>query len=219
MSKSAEIISEYSSLATLFDALSVAFSYPTTAFYDALCNNDFYHVITENVELLSWSELFADHLIAVNQGIAATIAENSLETLGSTYIGLFEMNQNEPVLHLYGHLYNAIETNRIQRMQQLQAIYHRYGIELDPNIVADQPDHLAIELEFLAFLLQSRSQITFGKTDAAVVSLETDIRLFLQELKWVKPFVDLLLKRRSQAVYCALAELLVALVEASAERV
>lgn len=163
----------------LLKILSRAFSYPEAELYGAMGDGGLLSLLKEAAGKLDLSGL--------EQGIAQTLKTRTHEQLCTEYIALFDINAERPPLHLYGGLYG---NDRVKTLQRLMKLYQQHGLELAQG--SEEADHLTVQLEFLAFLLDQ------GKNTGPM----TD------ELAWAKKIAKDLEARGGHPFYSPLADLL-----------
>lgn len=102
-----------------------------------------------------------------------------------------------------------------QQMADVAGFYRAFGLETSPAL-ADRPDHIALELEFLAFLLLKR-RLALDSTDPEaaehVAVCDQALRSFFREhLSWWLPsFATALGRRAGEGFYAAVGRVLAAL--------
>jgi TorA maturation chaperone TorD len=113
---------------------------------------------------------------------------------------------------------------RSQQLADIAGFYRAFGLETSQT-EPDRPDHLALELEFLAYLLlKKRLALTAGSSDrngAAHAGLcdETFALFFRDHLAWWVPsFATGLRRKAGTGFYAALAQVLAALIPAERAR-
>ena len=141
------------------------------------------------------------------QQMAATAAQERIE---SDYIALFELNPEQPPVRMYGGLYRN-EGERLPLLQRLSALYREYGLELAEG--SEQPDHLTVELEFLALLYRGIGDPQWEEAERR--KLRDDIGFLEQHLLWSRELARQLEDRHP--FYQALARLLVEILATSGE--
>ncbi len=196
--------------ASLYNAVSVAFAYPSQRLYEALRDGSFIHIVMEAMAVVPMA---TSECLALQSGVADTVNSRTLIELETEYISLFEANQDLPPLHPYAHLYDPKEADRISMLRRLQSIYREYGLILKSDEGADQPDHLTVEVEFLAYLHNLLSAALAGEQGRTVAALEKGLRSFQKELEWVPTFVSLLEKRSNHPFYVPVGHLLTSMLE------
>jgi TorA maturation chaperone TorD len=196
----------YPAYATLYDLLSAAFSYPRADLYAALQSNVFMEKVTVALGALPDVPALNAAEGALRAAIETTLADCPLLQLESDYIALFDANRELPVVHPYARLYGEQLLNPTALLQRLQAAYREQGLELDTERGAEQPDHITVQLEFMALLFQRLAQTP---DDAAALE---DAKSFLSQLAWLPRFVAKLDERgKPHWLYSPLAHFLAAL--------
>ncbi len=198
--------------------VSVAFSYPNQDFFTALSEGNFIQKITEAIADLADGPTLVFSCNALAKGVADVMEISTPVDLESDYLGLFELNKHDPPLHLNGHLYMDGEHNLIPMMKRLQEQYQAFGMELKIDEGSEQPDHLTVELEFMAYLYNEYSGATQGKARWPMGKIRDGILSFQKELAWVPKFVDALEQRSNHPFYISLGRFLVAMLNTGSSR-
>ncbi len=140
--------------ATLLDALSLAVAYPTEALVEAWRSGEF-------IEILDAALTQAQADAGVRQASADLAAgiqtyfsrDRQTEDVQADYVGLFELNREQPPVYLLQHLYNReTHTTQVDLYKALLERYRRCGITLKQGEGAVPPDQLSVQLEFIAYL-------------------------------------------------------------------
>lgn len=194
--------------ATLYDAVSVAFSYPSQRLYDALSDGSFMQVIAEAASTVQG---LASERQALDAAVAEVLAGRALLDLETEYVSLFEVNRREHPLHLYAHLYDPQNRDSITLMQRLQALYRDHGVALKTGEGADHPDHLTVQLEFMAYLYHRLGRVLAGEQQGSAAELEQAVAAFRQELVWIPALCSELEKRAAHRFYVSLCRFLTAM--------
>ncbi|MBF0316048.1 MAG: molecular chaperone TorD family protein [Oligoflexia bacterium] len=83
---------------------------------------------------------------------------------------------------------------------EIKKLYLRYGFTIEEEL----PDHLAVELEFLTYLLHTHASIEEDKESEAI---EEDIQKMITHLQtWVPLMVKSIEKHHPKSFYCELAK-------------
>jgi TorA maturation chaperone TorD len=106
---------------------------------------------------------------------------------------------------------------RSQQMADIAGFYRAFGL-MSPNTHSERPDHVCLELEFMAYLLMKKrlaaAQLAEPGDDAedhAAVCLEAAQKFFRDHLAWWLPsFAQGLQHRAESGLYAAVGELLAA---------
>lgn len=193
-------------LSIFLKTFSVAFSYPTSSLFDAMQNGDLVHVLREEAELLSNSDELLTLITEVENGINS-ILDNGLQSLESDYIALFEANREHGPVHMYAHLYNNNQEEYISIMKRLQSFYQQFGLSIKQGGEGDHPDHLVIQLEFMAYLLQ-RLDETDAEDQEQLKTLQSCVQEFSQEFAWVPNFATAIEQHPTHPFYSNLVRLM-----------
>jgi TorA maturation chaperone TorD len=103
---------------------------------------------------------------------------------------------------------------RSQQMADIAGFYRAFGL-LPPGSHSERPDHVCLELEFMAFLLM-KARLVLAEPgddgeDHAAVCLESSQKFFRDHLSWWLPsFAAGLRKRAESGLYAAVADALAA---------
>ncbi len=192
----------------LLDALSRAFSYPGQDFYDELVDGRLLSVLSEGLDQVSAGPDLFQKLRDVAAGIEKAGENRSRAELETDYIALFEVNRNQPPLHLYGGLYGEGGSGRLETLQRLTVLYRVHGLEMEQG--AEQADHLTVEMEFLAFLYGRLAKLLQVGAEARKGDILQGIRALTGELGWTRSLVGELKKRGGHPFYLPLGRLLTA---------
>jgi TorA maturation chaperone TorD len=103
---------------------------------------------------------------------------------------------------------------RSQQMADIAGFYRAFGL-LSPNTHSERPDHVCLELEFMAFVLMKKrlalKEHGPDAEDRAAVCLETAQKFYRDHLAWWLPsFAQGLRHRAESGLYAAVGELLAA---------
>ena len=171
--------------AVLYDALSLGFAYPDPEIYRCLQNGGYIRLLEENISRLPHSEALRATVDVLAAGVSEITPSRSQTDLETEYLALFELNPDRPPCHLYAHLHREDAGDPPALYQRLRQMFAAYGVDLTQREGVEQPDHLTVELEFLAYLYQRLS--TSGATQSAVERNHWigGIREFLPELEWI----------------------------------
>jgi TorA maturation chaperone TorD len=121
--------------------------------------------------------------------------------------------------------YPAAETfQRSQQLADIAGFYRAFGI--DPSLsLPERPDHIALELEFMAFLItKKRLALAADKSDScgieqALICDDASRKFFADHLAWWVPAFALGLRHKAAGgLYAAVADVLAAWVPAERER-
>ena len=87
-------------------------------------------------------------------------------------------------------------------------MYCAFGLELKADPHVEAPDHLTLQLEFLAYLHRLYGSMLGTREQDAAARVREGIETFLGELAWIHRFVELLQDRCAHPFYVPLAGLL-----------
>lgn len=198
---------QFGALALIYDTLSVGFAYPDKKLYDVLDDGGFVAGIKEATSLLPEYPGLAAAAEKLAAGVSKTLATHDLLQLETEYIALFDVNRSETPLHPYSHLYDSKKTDRTAQLRELRRIYRDDGMALKSGEGAEQPDHITVELEFMAYL---HDQCRLAEANAAS-KWEQAIQRFYPHLRWIPRFVGQLERRTDHPFYVSLGILAVQL--------
>ena len=201
---------EFGPRAFIFDLLSVSFAYPTEELYLSLLSGRYVKELQAQLSLLSSAEEFAGIIdeLSVYHDKQQSSDFNAFQ---SEYIALFEHNKKPLPLHLNAHLYNA-EPQPVPVYLRLRDFYRQFDIEMGSDKVTEQPDHLSVQLEFVAYLyrLLIDESDEFGRQ-----KIKTGLSDFCSELEWTQHWMRELQERPRHAFYHPMALLLLSMIEKS----
>ncbi len=203
--------------AALYDLLALGFSYPRQELYRALTSGDFSADAAANIALLGNPAPLHDALEQLVAGIRVVADTYPCDKLESQYLELFELNRNQAPLHMNAHLYAPGQADPVTVYRQLQGMYCAFGLELKADPRVEAPDHLTLQLEFLAYLYRLLGSMLKTREQDAADRVREGIETFLGELVWIYRFVALLQDRSAHPFYVPLAGLLQALLVHTAE--
>jgi len=193
-------------LSILLKTFSIALSYPTSSLFDAMKNGDIVHVLRDETKSLSNNEKLSSLIVEIDNGIQS-IVDSGLQSLESDYISLFEANHEYAPVHMYANLYNSNKEDCIGVMQRLHSLYQQFGLSIKQGGEGDHPDHLVIQLEFMAYLLQRLNDADVNDLEQRD-TLQNCIQEFSQELLWIPNFLTALEQHPSHPFYTSLVRLL-----------
>ncbi len=198
----------------MYDTVAVAFSYPNQDFFTALSEGHFVQKIKETIADLSDGSTLVFPCNALAKGVADIMEISTAVDLESDYVGLFKLNKQDSPLHLNGHLYTDGEHNLIPMMKRLQEQYRSFGMESKIDEGSEEPDHLTVELKFLAYLYEKYAGAIQGEASRPMEKIRDGVLSFQNELAWVPKFVDALGRRSNHPFYVPLGRFLVAMLNA-----
>jgi TorA maturation chaperone TorD len=199
---------ESAALAALFDLVSMGFAYPGQDLYRALIDGRYIEAVESNVALLGNPPELVMALQALAAGLKGLAEDCSHRQLETEYNALFELNRDEVPLHLNAHLYMEGRPDPVPIYRRLQQIYREFALELNTEKAAESPDHLAVELEFVAYLYDLLQLTLCGEREDSVERIRQGLAVFFRELDWVGNFIDALEKRSGHPFYLPLGNLL-----------
>jgi TorA maturation chaperone TorD len=121
--------------------------------------------------------------------------------------------------------YPAAETfQRSQQLADIAGFYRAFGIE--PSLSSpERPDHIALELEFMAFLIMKKRLALAGNendssgSEQAAICEDACHKFFADHLAWWVPAFATGLRRKAvNGLYAAVADVLAALIPAERQR-
>lgn len=213
----ADLLVHSEASSSLYDLLALGFSYPDQELYDALTSGSFGADAAANVALLENSVPLDDALEQLLAGIRLVADTYPRDKLESEYLELFELNLNQAPLHLNAHLYAQGQTDPVPMYRKLQGMYRDFGLELKADPRVESPDHLTLQLEFLAYLYRLLGVMLRTREHNKAARVREGIDTFLAELAWIYRFVELLQDRSAHPFYVPLARLLKTILVRAAE--
>jgi nitrate reductase assembly molybdenum cofactor insertion protein NarJ len=195
-------------VAWLHDTFSIAFTYPGPELIASLGNGSFVRETRQCIGLLSDPDPLFRALQAFEKVLDVLPPDLASEQLESDYLALFELNKEQPPLHLNAHLYSDDNSNPVTVYQRLIETYQSAGIEPRNGEGVEEPDHLAVQLEFQAYLYRLLAQSLHGQTDQTTEWIEATINSFRKELAWVHKWLVALEQLGGHPLYVPLGRLL-----------
>ena len=139
------------SISQIYLFLGRCFSYPKNEFYEAMKDIRIREEVLGFLEGLPFKVNFGDGLTG---GIPSTSL--SLEEFESEYVSTFDINPSRP---LYETAYSREDMCARDIYEDLLRFYDYFDIKLSEQ-EKDYPDHLTVELEFMAFLSKKEGDAT-----------------------------------------------------------
>jgi len=193
--------------AVLYDALSLGFAYPEPDFYESLESGGYMRLLKENIANLPQPGALRSAVDALAAGASTITTNRGRADLETEYLALFELNPDQPPCHLYAHLHRADVGDPPAFYQRLRQVFAAYGVDLTQREGVEQPDHLTVELEFLAYLYERLSASDAAQSAVERIHWIRGIREFLPELEWIKRSAAQLRETESHAFYGPLLDL------------
>jgi len=195
-------------IAWLHDTFSIAFTYPGPELIASLGDGSFISEIGHCIGSLNNPGPLSTALKAFEKELDSFPRDYSGEQLESDYLALFELNKEQPPLHLNAHLYSDGNPNPVTVYQRLIETYRSAGIEPREGEGVENPDHLAVQLEFQAYLYRLLAGSLHGETDQTTEQIQGAIHSFRKELAWVHTWLVALEQLGSHSLYVPLGRLL-----------
>ncbi len=208
-------VDESAALAALFDLVSMGFAYPSQDLYRALTDGRYTEAAESNVALLGNPAPLVEVLKPLAAGLNTLADDCTHRRLETEYIALFEHGRDEAPLHLNAHLYMEGMPDPVPVYRDLQKIYCEFAVELNTEKATESPDHLAVELEFVAYLFDLLQLTLGGERKDSVERIQHGLTAFFDELDWVGNFVDALEQRSVHPFYLPLGNFLCTLIKVS----
>ena len=139
------------SISQIYLFLGRCFSYPKNEFYEAMKDIRVREEVLDLLEGLPFKVNFGDGLTG---GIPSTSL--SLEEFESEYVNTFDINPSRP---FYESAYSREDMGARDIYEDLLRFYDYFDIKLSEK-EKDYPDHLTVELEFMAFLSKKECDAT-----------------------------------------------------------
>jgi len=157
----------------------------------------------------------APHVNAMREAMAASTEESLTIEHAKLFIGPFDL-QAPP----YGSVY-LDEGYRVMGDSTMEALdfYRLAGLTLDDGFT-ELPDHIAVELEFMYFLIHREwSALAQGRPNTAADFAKLQSAFIQQHLaKWIAPFCLRLRESAVHPFYLSLADCLAAYIEINEKR-
>ncbi len=199
---------ESAALAALFDLVSMGFAYPSQDLYRALTDGRYIEAAESNVALLGNPPELGAALESLAAGLKTLAGDCSQRQLEVDYNALFELSRDEAPLHLNAHLYMEGRPEPASVYRRLQKLYREFALEMNVEKATEPPDHLAVELEFVAYLFDLLQLTLCGERKDSVERIQQGLAAFFTELDWVDNFIDALEQRSGHPFYLPLGNLL-----------
>lgn len=192
---------EPSAVSQLYLAYARLFEYPSDAMVQALSDGDI------SAEL---AELHQDAEVEI-----PALKLDDVQGIEQTYISVFEIGTPESQAPLYESAYERLEgEDRRAVLEDLMRFYEFFDLDLGER-PSEQPDHLTVELEFMAVLAQMEAQSKEPAEAAQPFRLAQ--RDFLT--KHIRVFAEAIARRASDVpVYSGLLKGLTTLLNAEQQR-
>jgi TorA maturation chaperone TorD len=201
-------VDESAAFAALFDLVSMGFAYPSQDLYRALTDGRYIEAAESNVALLGNPSALVEALQSLAVGLKSLAGDYSHRQLETEYNALFELSRDQAPLHLNAHLYMEGKPAPVPVYRHLQKIYREFAVELNAEKATESPDHLAVELEFVAYLFDLLQLTLVGEREDSVERIQHGLSAFFNELDWVEKFIDALEQRSGHPFYLPLGHLL-----------
>ncbi len=202
-------------IAFLYDAFSMAFSYPGHELFASFVNGSFVRETEQCIDALIDPDPLSRALQVFKRALDLLPPDLTSEQLESDYIALFELNKAQTPLYLYAHLYSDNDPNPVAVYQHLIDIYQSTGIEPRNGEGVEKPDHLSVQLEFQAYLYRLLVQSLRGETNQTPEAIEATINSFRKELAWVHKWLVAFEQRGGHPLYAPLGRVLWVLLDTS----
>jgi len=194
----------------LYTALALSFNYPTPALIRKEPDN--YLLRTFEVASQHLPNLAVSNEIVPLRGFLSTLSENSeaesLRMLEVEYNRLF-VGMGAPLVYPYESLYVAPRGSVVgETVQNLLQLYAQEGLTLSPDF-RDLPDHLTVELEFMACLCLREEALQAREDPGRRAACRDKERDFLVRhlLPWVPTFCKEILSVTTLPFYQIMARL------------
>lgn len=151
--------------------------------------------------------------------LGEAFAAQGLQELLVDYTRLF-MGPPSPLAAPYGSIWLSGEGTVMQESTvALEGLYGEAGFELDEEL-AEMPDHVAVELEFLYLLTYKQNEARRAGEEVAIAAWNQLHELFLRGHlgAWIVPFTQAVRAHAQTAFYRELAALTARFVQMEVER-
>ncbi|MFQ5912433.1 MAG: molecular chaperone [Nitrospinota bacterium] len=173
-------------------------------------------------DFLAWSEEAGGRASASAAGLAGELADRlgglSIENLQSEFAGTFGHAVSEDCPPYETHFGCAHVYQQTERMADIAGCYRAFGLEVADE-AGERPDHIALELEFMHFLVfkEQYAREQHGE-DKATLCREAQ-RTFMENHlgRWAPYFFRQLAQKAAGAVYEKAAELGLVFLETEAK--
>jgi len=193
--------------AAAYAHLAAAFAYPTTELAEALASGALVAALGALSETLPMYA--AQPALDIVRGWRAALrsADDILRALESEYTRLF-LGPGRPVAHLNESVYLDPNGQMMgECVADLPQLYAEAGLGLDPDL-KELPDHLAVELEFMAHLCDAEIEAWSSSDSARASDCAARQAAFLEQHlnRWLGAAARRLSQSASDSLYSALAQ-------------
>jgi len=187
----------------IYNMLAMCYVYPDEKVYALIAEGEWMRGFREALNLLD-KKIFADYLRAIEQAISGAKEAEQL-AMAREYTRLFVDAFPDAIAPPYGSFYlqkeGLVPTRTISEVLRF---YHGAGFSLKGNL-HDLPDHVANELEFMAFLASKESQALGNERIKSEEIQMNFLSRFI--LPWVPTFCEKMVEHSCHPFYGYLGNL------------
>lgn len=197
-----------------YKLLASIFNYPDQFVYNAM-NSGFYRETLENLtQYMIESGTVTAELSSTWLYKGEEFWQKPLEGIQAAYTELFDFSYPQPVCPPYAGMYmpggNNYPGPRTQLMGELGTKYYCWGLELENEV----NDHIAVELEFMHFLLATQYIAAEQNKDSTVEKLIDEQKWLTTHMKeWIPEFAESLTKQSPDSIWAIAADILLNLLK------
>lgn len=175
----------------LYSFVSAMFSSPDLQKFDLLCNTEFIKQVMASCEFIE--PRLAMRAKKIFKQMDTGIKPEFMEVFGHTL-------SNDNSLYEMEHLKNKDVFAMTQNLADISGFYKAFGLQVDPG---ERADHLAVEAEFLGFiLLKEALAVQNGETENAETCREAAYAFWNDHFSYWIPFlISSILQKVNYAFY------------------
>ncbi len=195
--------------ASAYSVLSILFQYPGDGISDLLFEGWASEVLAVCAGALASLGYESSELFRELAGALKSCSESDLPSLQREYARLFMGSEGEPICQPHSSAYSTGgEEKPLERGFDASVALRSWGLEISEGS-GYSPEHLALELEFAAYLLErARSGMLEGDPDEAERAERDFLLLLTHMVEWVPRFSECVAREARVELYEATARAL-----------